>query len=276
MVRELSENQTTLFSDNPEYDAFVEKFKRKKTTDDCYTPENVYNAVADWVAEEYRLDRACFVRPFWPDGDYQAFEYPPECVVVDNPPFSIYTQILRWYQAHNVRFFLFAPALTLFGGKGGVDGVCYLTTAVDVTYANGANVRTSFATNLDRYKIRTAPDLWEAVDAANRTANPSRAFPKYAYPNYVISAAVVQKLARSGTDFRVLPEDCIPVNNLDDMKAHGKWLFGGGFLLSERAAQDYETANRKHLNHMSARGSGHMWKLSDREREIIRRLGERS
>lgn len=30
-----------------EYDAFVEKFKPKKTTDDCYTPANVYDAVAD-------------------------------------------------------------------------------------------------------------------------------------------------------------------------------------------------------------------------------------
>ena len=81
------DGQTALFSGNPEYDAFLDKFKRKLTTDDCYTPDNVYNAVADWVAEEYRLDRACFVRPFYPGGDYQSYDYPPECVVVDNPPF---------------------------------------------------------------------------------------------------------------------------------------------------------------------------------------------
>lgn len=30
---------------NPEYKEFVDKFKPKKTTDDCYTPENVYKAV---------------------------------------------------------------------------------------------------------------------------------------------------------------------------------------------------------------------------------------
>lgn len=30
-----------------EYAAFVEKFKPKKTTDDCYTPDNVYAAVHD-------------------------------------------------------------------------------------------------------------------------------------------------------------------------------------------------------------------------------------
>ena len=46
------------------YDAFVEKFKPKKTTDDCYTPPLVYDAVADYVAERYGLDKANFVRPF--------------------------------------------------------------------------------------------------------------------------------------------------------------------------------------------------------------------
>lgn len=35
------------------YKKFVDKFKPKKTTDDCYTPENVYNAVRDWTVEEY-------------------------------------------------------------------------------------------------------------------------------------------------------------------------------------------------------------------------------
>ena len=35
-----------------QYTAFVDKFKPKLTTDDCYTPENVYDAVADWVAME--------------------------------------------------------------------------------------------------------------------------------------------------------------------------------------------------------------------------------
>ena len=41
--------------ENAEYREFVEKFKQKKTTDDCYTPENIYDCVADWAC---RL-RAC-------------------------------------------------------------------------------------------------------------------------------------------------------------------------------------------------------------------------
>ena len=56
------------------YQAFVDKFKPKKTTDDCYTPEAVYDAIAGWVAKEYSLDRGRFLRPFKPGGDYQREE----------------------------------------------------------------------------------------------------------------------------------------------------------------------------------------------------------
>ena len=31
------------------YNDFVAKFGRKKTTDDCYTPEPVYKAVFNWL-----------------------------------------------------------------------------------------------------------------------------------------------------------------------------------------------------------------------------------
>ena len=39
-----------------DYDGFVEKFKPKKTTDDCYTPPEVYEVVASWVEEKYGVD----------------------------------------------------------------------------------------------------------------------------------------------------------------------------------------------------------------------------
>ena len=32
-----------------DYGAFVEKFKPKKTTDDCYTPPEVYETIKDWA-----------------------------------------------------------------------------------------------------------------------------------------------------------------------------------------------------------------------------------
>lgn len=39
------------------YEEFVEKFKPKKTTDDCYTPPAVYDALADWVADKWSAAR---------------------------------------------------------------------------------------------------------------------------------------------------------------------------------------------------------------------------
>jgi hypothetical protein len=100
-----------------QYDAFVDKFKPKKTTDDCYTPDNIMEAVQDWVAAEYHRDKALFVRPFWPGADYTQADYPDGCTVVDNPPFSILAQIATWYSERGIPFFLFGPALTICSAR---------------------------------------------------------------------------------------------------------------------------------------------------------------
>ncbi len=81
-----------------EYAAFVEKFVPKKTTDECYTPELVYEAVRGWAVERYDLQGREIVRPFYPGGDYEHAEYPEGCVVIDNPPFSIISKICAYYQ----------------------------------------------------------------------------------------------------------------------------------------------------------------------------------
>lgn len=67
------------------YEQFVNKFKNKKTTDDCYTPENVYECVKNYAVKKYRIDPASIVRPFFPGENYQAKNYDGK-VVVDNPP----------------------------------------------------------------------------------------------------------------------------------------------------------------------------------------------
>ena len=65
------------------YKEFVEKFKAKKTTDDCYTPENIYKVVCDWVVDKYNLSGMKIVRPFYPGGDYKNFDYSDDTVVID-------------------------------------------------------------------------------------------------------------------------------------------------------------------------------------------------
>lgn len=245
--------------DAEKYDAFKEKFKPKKTTDDCYTPPNIYQAVLDWVRQEYSLGDAEIIRPFFPGEDYQMRGYPRGCVVVDNPPFSILSTIIRWYCDHGVRFFLFAPALTLFSARN--CDVTYIPCGSDVTYENGASVSTSFVTNMDTCRVRTAPALYKAIKAANdenlRAAH--KELPKYSYPDHVITAAIVQRWCSYGVDYRLEKADCTRISELDSQKKAGKSIFGGGFLLSDRAAAERAAATR--------------WAISEREREIIARLG---
>lgn len=39
------------------YEEFTEKFKPKKTTDDCYTPPSIYAVIRDWLAKSTALTR---------------------------------------------------------------------------------------------------------------------------------------------------------------------------------------------------------------------------
>ena len=82
-----------------EYAEFLSKFEAKKTTDDCYTPDNIYEAVRDWAAEKYEIGNAAIVRPFYPGGDYKSEKYPSGCVVIDNPPFSIISEIFPGFSS---------------------------------------------------------------------------------------------------------------------------------------------------------------------------------
>ena len=248
--------QTSLFSDNAEYDAFVDKFKPKKTTDDCYTPTLVYDAVVDWAVKEYDIKRDSVVRPFWPDSDFTTEEYPDGCVVIDNPPFSLLSRIIRFYCQRGIRFLLFAPALTLFTAPE--FSVCYLATGADVTYENGAHIRTSFVTNLDQCRVRTVPDLYEAVDRAN-TENlkaGKTTLPKYVYPDAVITAAAAQRLSHYGVALDIMPKDTVYASVLDAQRPLKKTIFGGGFILSPRAAAERAAAER---------AAATKWQLSERE-----------
>lgn len=145
------------------YEEFVEKFKPKLTTDDCYTPPEVYEAVKSWAVKEYKLGDREIVRPFYPGGDYEHFTYNDNAAVIDNPPFSILSKIIDFYLERGINFFLFAPHLTLFSGN---RNICYLITGAKIIYENGANVSTSFITNMDEYKIKVVPDLLKKIDTA--------------------------------------------------------------------------------------------------------------
>ena len=251
-----------------QYQAFVNKFKPKKTTDDCYTPQLVYEAVSKWVSEEYKVDKSCFLRPFWPEKNYKTENYTENCVVVDNPPFSIFTEILKYYSDNNIRFFLFGPSLTLTSSR--LKNVCYICTDSTITYENGATIKTGFATNLDKCQIRSAPTLYEVIKKANdETQKSSKAeLPKYEYPLNICTPAIIQKYSRYGIDFRVLPNECCFIKALDEQKKVGKTIFGSGVLLSERAAAERAAAERA----AAERANVIKWQLSEREWAIVKEL----
>lgn len=51
----------------------------------------------DYVRKRWGVEESDVVRPFWLGGDFETFEYPEGCVVVDNPPFSILARIQDFY-----------------------------------------------------------------------------------------------------------------------------------------------------------------------------------
>lgn len=171
-----------------DYDGFVEKFKPKKTTDDCYTPPEVMEVVNAYVDE------------------------------------------------------------------------------------NGASVRTGFVTSLPSPNVaESEPDLGDAINAVcdelrHRTVNK---LPKYEYPPEVVTAARMQWYAAHHTRYAVPRGECCKIPALDSQRAMGKTIFGGGLLLSERAAAERAAAERA----AAERAAAKVWTLSERERAMQAMLG---
>ena len=263
-----------LSDDDEGYQEFLKKFEAKKTTDDCYTPDNIYDAVRDWATEKYEIGNAAIVRPFYPGGDYKSEKYPSGCVVIDNPPFSIISEICEWYTSKRINFFLFAPTLTLLGIMRGSAN--YVVCGCGVVYENGASVNTSFVTNMGGNKIVAAADLREILDDENKKnlKKLHRELPKYSYPDEVLTATMLCYMAAHGVSLEISERDAHFIRALDAQKASGKCLFGSGFLLSEKAAAEKAAAEKAAAEKAAAeKVNTDIWKLSEREWAIVRGLG---
>ena len=246
---------------NDAYALFVDKFKPKKTTDDCYTPEPIYDAVASYVSETYGIDAIHFVRPFWPNADYRRYDYNAESVVVDNPPFSILSGIIAFYLKEGIRFFLFAPTLTVLSAAQ--DRCCSIVTGSTITYENGAKVNTSFITNLETNIARSCPELRARIENADKT-DAKKALPKYAYPNEIITASKMTNFTKNGISFVIKKGEAKFISALDAQKPHKK-MYGAGLIVSsDVAAQAAQAAQAEKI----------VWELSERERVIVNSLGK--
>jgi len=252
------------------YNEFVDKFKPRHTSDDTHTPPNVYEAVLAWCERRYGIDRAKVLRPFFPGGDYATADYPAGCVVIDNPPFSILSQIVRFYLGRGIPFFLFAPGLTCLT-HARHPGVAAIFSGSDITFDNGAVVRCAFLTSLEGSDVLavSAPDLDDAVEVAekaNRKVGKKKVTP-LSLPNEVITGARMQYLASHHTPFTVRRSEAVSIRKLD---GYPGGIYGGGFLLAPRAAAERAAAERAAAERAAARKCP----LSERERAIVKSLGK--
>ena len=255
-------------AEDEKYSEFFEKFRPKLTTDDCYTPLLVYEAVKDWACEEYGISPDSIVRPFYPVGDYAHFHYPDGCVVLDNPPFSILSKICTFYLDRGIPFFLFAPSLTAFTARNALR-MNHIICDAEITYENGAIVRTAFVTSFGGDIIaQTAPELKKRIDIAVKETYRSdkKTIPKYEYPDHVLTAAMMQKYSKYGIDFKVSQAEAAHISALDAQRRFGKGIFGSGLLLSDKKAAEKAAAEK---------ASAIVWELSDRELDIVDRLNQK-
>lgn len=225
-------------SQNPivfhDYESFVAKFQDKeKTTDDTYTPKDVYEAVLQYVGEMYDLTGKEILRPFYPGGDYEHAEYPEDGVVIDNPPFSIFTKICAFYSARRIPFFIFGNGLTILS----CCNVCTaVITSTQITFGNGAKVQCNFASNLFGNKIvTTAPRLSELIKACPSQGTKAE-LPKLIYPDELLSVSDLQIICKGGIEFSVDRSEAVRVSNVDNYpKETG--IFGHHLLISKAKAQ---------------------------------------
>ena len=94
--------------------------------------------------------------------------------------------------------------------------------------------------------------------------------PEYEYPYEVVTAAMVQRYSKYGIKFSVSADEAVRISVLDAQRPHGKKIYGGGLLLSERAAAERAAAERA----AAERENATIWQLSEREKEIVRNLSQ--
>ena len=230
-------------SQNPivfnDYESYVAKFNTEgpKTTDDTYTPKDVYEAVLKYVGEIYDMTGKQVLRPFYPGGDYENAEYPENGVVIDNPPFSMFKRICKFYTDNNIPFFLFGPGMTIFC-------ICDICTAVvinrSIIFHNGADVRINFATNLLGDICATTSVRLNDLIGECPSQNIKAGLPSRKYPAEIVSVSDMQSIARGSEDFAIPRAASKMVK-----KVGGVGLFGNHLLISTYFAKAKEKAKEK-------------------------------
>ena len=226
-------------SQNPivfhDYESFIKKFTEKpKTTDECWTPPDVYEAVVRFVGGLIDLGGRDILRPFYPGGDYERAEYPEGGVVIDNPPFSMFTRVCRFYSERGIPFFLFGPGMTIFSCLKYCSAVI---VGEQITFSNGAKVRCNFATNLLGDTLVLASPRLSRMIGECPSQDVKVNLPHYRYPEEVVGVSTMQTIARGEEEFSIAKEGVAIIRTLDLHPKKGGGLFGDHLLVAKATAR---------------------------------------
>lgn len=243
------------------------------TVDECYTSPEVYDTVLKYAVERYHLQGKHIVRPFIPGGDYQRYVYDKNDVVIDNPPFSMTTEITKWYINHDIPFFLFINGLYGVSLSRGLHGkATVIATNASVSFYHKPNnklIKLGFVTNLEPKNIVLRGDV-ALTDKLNSLAK-KKDLNKYQYPENMIRNSDVLKAIRSGVELQLTTNNCIFEDNIDYHKEHkSSGVYGSCYLVNDKVYNVYKAAIEKvppYTHHVI---------LSEREKGIIEKLNKRS
>lgn len=215
------------FIETEEYRRFTDKFKadiiHAKTTDDCYTPEEVYEVVFSHCVDTYGIDPEKVVRPFYPGGDYKKHDYSGGKVVIDNPPFSISSEIIDFYLENKIPFFLFTNGKTIYGKMK--NDVRIVVVQEPVIFNNGASVNIGFVTNLDESGIEYNLNIGREIKRSQGVKREKRTTHKY--PENILCLGHYHSKLKETDLF-------IPKKNLTyTQKAGNIKIYGGGLILDD-------------------------------------------
>ena len=226
--------------------------------DEHYTPKAVYEVVKDWAVKQYHLENKNVVRPFWPGADYKEYDYQPNDVVIDNPPFSIEQAIVDWYLDREIPFFLFVDGknLALLAKQ---RAVTYVMVNQAIRYDNSnMRVLTNFLTNLEpKNMAHTAPDLSKAITSVDNP-NKQKGIGSYVYPQNLLRFTELNRICANGYEYVIPRNEGKYIRSLDEQKLMGKHIYGYGILVTDSVKPTPKMVQKADF----------IWRLSEAERKF--------
>lgn len=178
---------------------------------------------------------------------------------------------------------MFAPGLTALNYVQR-KGMCCVFVNAQITYENGARVRTAFLTNMDDCITRSACDLSRELDEINTQLKCEKAYgktqlrkdtvTKYNYPDELVTSARLGNLAAKGVQFKIKRAHF--VRSLAAQKPLKKVIFGAGLLISTKDAQELKAQELKaqelKAQELRVQDEAYTFELSEREQAIVDNL----